>query len=43
MKYLKGKGILYSFVKEINGITTYKYSKSPELFSALVSFYMENK
>ena len=42
MKYLKEKGILYSFVKEINGITTYKYKKTPELFSALVSFYMEN-
>lgn len=43
MKYLKEKGINYSFVKEINGITTYKYTKTPELFLALVSFYMKNK
>ncbi|MBS5619673.1 hypothetical protein [Eubacterium sp.] len=42
MKYLKEKGINYSFVKEIKGITTYKYTKTPKLFSALVSFYMEN-
>jgi len=42
MKYLKSIGIRYSFVKEINGITTYKYSKTPELFKALVSFYMDN-
>ncbi|BFK11993.1 hypothetical protein F140042L4_21510 [Coprococcus phoceensis] len=43
MKYLKYKGTNYSFVKEINGVTTYKYTKTPELFLALVSFYMENK
>ena len=43
MKYLQSKGINYSFVKEIEGVTTYKYTKTPELFSALVSFYMENK
>lgn len=43
MKYLQSKGINYSFVKDIQGVTTYKYTKAPELFSALVSFYMENK
>ena len=43
MKYLQSKGINYSFVKEIEGVTTYKYTKTPELFLALVSFYMENK
>jgi len=42
MKYLENIGIRYSFVKEINGITTYKYSKTPELFHALESFYMNN-
>jgi hypothetical protein len=41
MKYLQSKGITYTFVKEINGVTTYKYTKTPELFSALVSFYMK--
>lgn len=43
MKYLKLKGINYSFVKDVQGITTYKHTKTPELFSTLVSFYMENK
>lgn len=39
MKYLLSKGIKYTFVKDINGVTTYKYKKTPELFEALVSFY----
>lgn len=43
MIFLKEKGIKYSFVKEINGVTTYKYTKTPELFLALVSFYIKNK
>lgn len=43
MKYLQSKGINYSFVKDIHGVTTYKYTKTPELFKALVFFYMENK
>ena len=30
MKYLQSKGINYSFVKEIEGVTTYKYTKTPE-------------
>lgn len=43
MKYLQLQGINYSFVKKINGVTTYKYTKTPELFSALMFFYMKNK
>ena len=39
--YLKEHGIEYSFVKEINGISTYKYKKNSELFKALNSFYIE--
>lgn len=39
MKYLQLKGINYSFVKEINGVTTYKYTKTSELFEALMDFY----
>ena len=39
MKYLKTIGIMYNFVKEINGITTYKYSKNSRLFNALAIFY----
>lgn len=43
MKYLLNKGIKYTFVKEVNGITTYKYTKTPELFNALELFYSQNK
>lgn len=43
MKFLQSKGFNYSFVKEIHGVTTYKYTKTSELFLALASFYMENK
>jgi hypothetical protein len=38
--YLDSIGIRYSFVKEINGISTYKYKKNSELFKALSSFYI---
>ena len=39
--YLLKQGIKPSFVKAIDDVTTYKYTKTPELFLALVSFYME--
>ena len=39
--YLREHGINYVFVKEINGISTYKYVKNSELFKTLSSFYME--
>lgn len=42
-EYLLNKGIKPSFVKIINGVTTYKYTKTSELFQTLVSFYMGNK
>jgi hypothetical protein len=42
VEFLKSKGILYTFVKKKNGISTYKYTKTPKLFLALVSFYIEN-
>jgi hypothetical protein len=42
MKYLESVGIKYNFVKEVKGITTYKYKKNRELFLALASFYTEN-
>lgn len=41
MKYLESVGIKYSFVKDINGVTTYKYTKTPELFRALEFFYAQ--
>ena len=39
MKYLFDNGIRYTFVKDVNGVTTYKYTKTPELFKALMVFY----
>ena len=39
MKFLLEQGIKYTFVKEINGVTTYKYKKTPELFKTLEIFY----
>lgn len=41
MKYLEMVGIRYDFVKTINGITTYKYKKTPFLFNALSVFYSQ--
>lgn len=42
--YLESVGIKYVFVKDVNGLSTYKYAKTAELFNALQSFYMqENK
>ena len=37
--YLKSVGISYVFVKDENGISTYKYKKTPELFKLLEIFY----
>lgn len=39
MKYLKDKGIYYTFVKNDKGVTTYKYTKTPKLFRMLEEFY----
>ena len=39
MKYLKSVGINYVFVKIINGVNTYKYEKTSELFHYLEIFY----
>ena len=37
--YLIKHGIRYTFVKEIDGITTWKFKKTEELFSNLADFY----
>lgn len=39
MEYLKKEGIYPSFVKIVDGVTTYKYTKSSMLFRALAIFY----
>ena len=41
MKYLQNIGINYNFVKLINEVNTYKYTKTPELFHALEIFYTQ--
>ena len=43
MKFLLKYNIKYSFVKTINGITTYKYFKTSELFKVLAIFYAEKE
>lgn len=42
-KFLRDKGFRYNFVKIIDGVTTWKYSKSVELYEALIEFYKINK
>lgn len=42
-QYLDSCGIKYAFVKEINGITTFKYTKTSELFNSLSQFYEKEK
>lgn len=41
-EYLLQNGIRPSFVKEINKVTTYKYTKTSELFKLLAIFYAVN-
>ncbi len=39
--YLEQNGILPSFVKVVDGVTTYKYTKTSELFKLLAIFYVQ--
>ena len=39
--WLTEHGIRYSFVKDINGISTYKYKKNRKLFKSLFEFYSQ--
>ena len=39
--FLRDKGIKQTFVKTVNGLTTYKYKKTKDLFSALAELYSE--
>lgn len=41
VEYLSSIGIRYTFVKNIENISTYKYTKTSRLFKALESFYMD--
>ena len=40
--FLLSVGIKPTFIKVINGVTTYKYTKSSELFHYLEIFYAKN-
>lgn len=40
VSFLKSKGIDYTFVKVVNGLETYKYTKTRALFSCLCDFYV---
>lgn len=39
--YLLSKGIKPSFIKVINNVTTYKYTKTSDLFKELAIFYAQ--
>lgn len=38
-EYLSSKGIRYTFVKTIDGVTVWKYKKTTLLFDTLSEFY----
>lgn len=40
-QFLDSCGIRYEFVKTVNGITTFKYKKTPYLFECLRIFYKQ--
>lgn len=40
-EFLLKNSIKPSFVKVINGVTTYKYTKTPTLFNLLAIFYAQ--
>lgn len=39
INYLNNHGIRHTFIKKINGISTYKYTKNYALFKCLADFY----
>ena len=41
-EYLLQNGIKPSFIKKVNEVTTYKYTKTSELFKLLAIFYAKN-
>ncbi len=40
---LKRCGIRYTFVKVVDGITIWKFDKSPRLFEILKNYYINNE
>ena len=40
-KYLESVVINPTFIKVVNGVTTYKYTKTSELFKVLAIFYAQ--
>lgn len=41
VEFLSSMGIRYTFVKSNDGISTYKYEKSQDLFEVLAFFYAQ--
>lgn len=39
MNYLMMHGIRYTFVKEVDGVTVWKFAKDVRLFTVLAEFY----
>ena len=42
-RYLEKQGIKPSFIKDTEGVSIFKYTKTPELFEALRCFYLSKK
>lgn len=42
VKELRRCGIRYSFVKVVEGVTIWKYEKTPRLFEILKNYYINN-
>ena len=40
---LKRCGIRYTFIKNDNGVTIWKYTKTPKLFEVLKNFYIDTQ
>ncbi len=38
-QYLASHGVKYTFVKKVDGLTTFKYKKCKKLFDTLAKFY----
>lgn len=43
VEWLRENGIRYTFVKNVYGVSTFKYTKTPELFRLLAIFYAKNE
>lgn len=40
--FLHSRGFRYNFVKIIDGVTTWKYPKTKQLYETLIEYYYKN-